>query len=169
MGDVQPIRAWGTENSGYSRDEFYTASRSSDGMSMQKSVTIPAHIGSQIAALVQSGRLPYKTQEDFWRDAAHHRLHDLDEMGALGPEASRRIALWRRQEELERRAAEVEATERLIAETQAMVNRARGIPDWVLLEQVVRDAREAAAGMHEPWSSKMLEVVGETGDGWDDE
>ncbi len=158
---VSPIRpsAWGTTDSSYSREDFYTGAKSPDGSSTTKSIAFPAHVMSQLAALIQSGRLPYRTVEDFFRDAAHHRLHDLDEMGVLDHDASRRVALWRRQEELDRRVAEIAATEVLISDTKALVERATDARDWVLLEQVVRDSEATAEGLHEPWRGKLLRVV----------
>lgn len=161
--NVVPIKAnddWGTESSSYDRTDFYTSSRSSDGQSITMSFPVPVHVASQINALIQSGKLPYRSREDFWRDAGHHRLHDLDEMGALDPEASRRISLWRRLEELDRHEAEIESTEQLIAHTKEMVARARGIPDMVLLEKVCREGRAAAAELHNPYQARLLDVVG---------
>lgn len=160
--NVTPIRAdggWATDPGGYSREEFYTSSRSADGQSVTLSVTVPAHMASQLAALIQSGKLPVRTREDVVRDALHHRLHDYEEFGLLDFESTRRIALWRRQEELERHRAEVESTEHLIESTRALVQEARGKNDMVLLEKVAREAREAAADLHEPWRGRLLEVV----------
>jgi Arc/MetJ-type ribon-helix-helix transcriptional regulator len=161
--NVVPIKAsdWGTADSSYDREEFYCSSRSADGQSATLSVTIPAHMAAQLAVFVQSGNFPYKTREDAFRDALHHRFHDLDEMGALDHESSRRIALWRRQEELARRAAELESTEALIRDTEAMVKKIRGMPrpDFVMLEQVVRDAEAAADQLHEPWCGQLLATV----------
>lgn len=166
--NVSPIRVadWGTEDSRYSEDEFYCASRSADGQSMTVSVSVPAHVGSMISHLVQKGEFPYRTREDFWRDAAHHRLHKLNELGELGPEASRRIALWRRQEELDRHEAEVEATERLIADTGRMLKKARAEGDVVLESLIVQQANEAAKDLHEPWKGRLAGAVEEVvGDG----
>lgn len=158
---VTPITAndWGTATSEYARDEFYTGSRSADGQSVTISLTVPSHMAAQVAHMIQSGKLPYKTREDFFRDAAHHRLHDLDEMGALDQDVVRRMAVWRRQEELDRQQAELEATEALIRETGAMVEQARAKQDLVLLETVVRQAEAAAADLHEPWRGRLLEKV----------
>lgn len=166
-GSVSPIRPaqWGTADSGYDPDEFYCSTRSPDGQSFSMSVTIPAAMASQIGRIVQSGEFPYKTREDMIRDALHHRLHHLDQMGDLGIETRRRIALWRRQEELDRHEAEIEATERLIKETAQMVERARGKGDRVLLEKVVQEAEAAAADLHEPWRQMLLAgIAGERGE-----
>lgn len=156
--NVTPIKpaVWGTADSGYDMDEFYCSTRSPDGQSFSMSVTIPAAMASQIGRIVQSGEFPYKTREDLIRDALHHRLHHLDGIGDLGVEARRRIALWRRQEELDRHEAEIEATEKLIKETAQMVERARGKNDQVLLAKVVADAEAAAGDLHEPWKGMLL-------------
>lgn len=161
---VVPIRAdasWGVADNSYDRADFYTSSRSADGASVTLSVKVPAHVASQISAMIHQGDFPYRTPNDFWRDAAHHRLHDLDEMGALSPEFSRRIALWRRAEELDRVAAEVEALEAMVRDTQAMAELLRrpGREDWVMLERLVQETEAAAKELHEPWKGQLLAVV----------
>jgi hypothetical protein len=65
-------KSWGTEQGDYSPARFYVTSGEGGG---QMRVRFGESIQGEIAALVQSGKLPdYRTAQDFVRDAVFHRL-----------------------------------------------------------------------------------------------
>lgn len=71
-----------SSNMGYDPHEFYTSSSDKKGHQQQFRVNVPPSLGSEIAQLVQSQRIPaYRTAQDVIRDALIHRLQWLRDHG----------------------------------------------------------------------------------------
>jgi Arc/MetJ-type ribon-helix-helix transcriptional regulator len=64
----------------YSPDAFYTEASDKKGRGTPVNARIPPQVSHNIAALVQSGKIPqYETMSDFIRNALVHQLHrDLE-------------------------------------------------------------------------------------------
>ncbi len=84
-----------TDGSTYSQDKWYQGTGSS-GKGTAKTVRYPMAVLRMVQELIQSGKLPLKTDADFFRDAAVHRLHYIKEnMDALEIGASSALAFIR--------------------------------------------------------------------------
>ena len=83
------------EGSTYSRNTWYPGTGSS-GNSVAKTVRYPMWVLRMVQELIQSGKLPLKTDADFFRDAAVHSLHYIKEnMDALEIGANSALAFIR--------------------------------------------------------------------------
>lgn len=91
---------WGTQaGSGkrpeYDRREFYIEStnrhnhwttartfspKAAEEMEISDTVTLPPEMLAQIHKVVEDPQTAYRSIQDFFRDAAHHRIHDVTEM-----------------------------------------------------------------------------------------
>jgi superfamily I DNA and RNA helicase len=87
-------KKWGTESTkGYRRDAFYTQASDRQGHSAKYQVKVPTNIAGELAAIIQSGKIPeYRTPQDIFRDALIHQLHYLERI-VDDPEFSRRISM----------------------------------------------------------------------------
>ena len=62
----------------YTRDQFYVASNDKRGHHSKSYLSLPPGLKNEIGALIASRAIPlYRTEQDFWRDAGVHRLHDV--------------------------------------------------------------------------------------------
>lgn len=80
-GDMvfDPFQGSGKEK-GYNRTDFYTSSGGREN-GESKNVRLPTWAIGPLGELIASRKVPdYRTEADFWRDAAIHRLHDVSEM-----------------------------------------------------------------------------------------
>ena len=75
MAESNYSDGWDTEAaSSYSRFNFYFRTGGSNNAN-SKGVRLSMATNRMIEELIQSGKLKYKTFEDFVRDACYHRIH----------------------------------------------------------------------------------------------
>lgn len=65
----------------YDPGRFYIGSTNKKGFHGAVRVAVPPDVAREIAAIVQGGNFPYRTANDFIRDAAMHNLGRLDQLG----------------------------------------------------------------------------------------
>lgn len=72
---------WDTERGqSYSLDTFYTRSTNKHDHSAECKFRFPPHLQAAVAQIIESKQYPQlRSIQDFWRDAAVHRLHYLNE------------------------------------------------------------------------------------------
>ncbi len=103
----------------YSKSAFYCEASDKRGHSQQIRINPETH--GHLAAILANPSLPYKTYQDFARDAIVHRLHWLEENmddEAIKAEARRLLA----QAELDRRARIISSERRLVDSLREAVN-----------------------------------------------
>lgn len=88
-----PTADWSTSSHGYTPNEFYTSATDHRGDRSMVRISLPPSIATQIAELVQQGRIPeYRTLQDVVRDALVHRLHYVAEL-LKDPQLNRSVNL----------------------------------------------------------------------------
>lgn len=143
---------------GYRPDRFYTKSTNSDGHGERMNVRIPQGLDSQIHAAV--GEIPeYRSVQDFFRDAAVHRLEFLQKQYVLGEGARRILELERIGADSERRQQETEMMSEAVETLDSKLQRLWDKRDWAMMAEELELAGELCDWLREPYKSKAAEVL----------
>lgn len=108
---------WDTEKGqSYSTDNFYTRSTNKNDHSAECKFRFPPHLQAAVSEIIESKQFPQlRSIQDFWRDAAVHRLHYLNEV--------MQNSKLQRQLSLEMRACRVAQQQTEVEELKAVVDR----------------------------------------------
>ena len=140
--------SWSTATSQgeYGLEKFFCESTDRHGHHSTVKANIPPTIHTQIATIVQGGKVPaYRTMQDLVRDAIFHRLQYLNEEILKDPKLARVISIEMRLSEQQRAQDELDAEERYVDGVEAQLRRAVKLEDADLLAEVIDSAEVAMA------------------------
>lgn len=143
----------------YDEHEFYVRSTDSHGHSENQQVRVPPDVSSEVAALIQSGRIPnYKTAQAFYRDAAVHRLyylaHRLDDR-----DLQRAVAIQINLARVENKRAEIKSMDRTVDEYKALFDEAKSADDWDMMSRAIDEADDIIEYMRDPYRKTLRVLV----------
>lgn len=151
----------GAPSEGYDPNSFYTRSIDKYGHARKRVIYFDPHIVDAIENALKSGKLagtPLTSFEAVCRDALVHQMHRLEKL-IDEPEIARAA-------ELERKLSRIHLMAERGAKSEALVNAALNAideaierRDWDLLSDMVEDYEQIAAGLNEPWSTRVFAVV----------
>lgn len=160
---VAQFDAWRTEKSDYDINHFYCRAKDKDGHSTTLHVKIPDDLAGELAALVQSGRIPdYRTMQDTARDALVHRLHwVLTNIRDLPNEESLRSTLARLvlHNETLRYKEELAELSALPSSIEAVCETALQAGDLEQLGRYLEAQTEHAERLREPFRTQVLSII----------
>lgn len=73
-----PREDWSTDDPGYSPSKFYMRGSDKQGHSANLRVHVPTYVAGRVQHIFDTHQFPYKTLQDFYRDAIYHRLYALE-------------------------------------------------------------------------------------------
>ena len=160
MYPVPAPRDWGTDD-GYSPTQRLTRATDGRGNSSDMRVKVSPDVAGELAALVQSGRVPeYRTMADVVRDAIYHRLHFINSNGEFAADTVHRVNMTLHAARTESLANEVrereELTDATIRHIESILN---GGNDSDLF-RALSSAEDLAELLPEPNRGRLEEAIG---------
>lgn len=161
-----PDDTWSFENlvesDSYSRQSFYTQSTVDDQASQVVSFSLSTTVLHQIQALVQQRRFaPIQTQQDMFRDAVHHRLHDYHLMMNLpsdddrSRDMARTIALVSMASALADESRRYNEAKSMHDVVRSRIEELSEANDLRGLQRLIEKTMPHADFMEEPWGGRM--------------
>lgn len=147
--------SWSTQT-GYDPSKFYLASTDGKGHGTTIKAQLPPELLSVIAALVQSGRFPYKTTADFIRDSLCHRLAYIHEENEL--EKMDLVGAMMAMSKLQLAQYELTALKNMVERGRTAVESAIAAKDETMLRQVLGTLDVAMAELRDPYREQMEEA-----------
>lgn len=148
------------EERGYRPDRFYTRSLNADGHGERMQVRVPQGIDSQIyAAVAEVGQ--YRSPQDFWRDAAIHRLEWLQKQYNIDDGLRRMLELERFQADSERRALEVEVLTATVSDIHNKLEAHFVAEDWQMFGKELEESEDRAEWLRDPYKTKAEKIIKE--------
>jgi hypothetical protein len=146
---------WQTD-SGYSPHAFYITSTDEGGRCTIR-VNVPSHIAAEMAALIQSGKLPdYRTKEDIVRDALVHRLEFIQQL--IGDaRLERALVAERRQADIDRRQRGMDRADRYVSSLEAQLRAAHANGDMATVREIIEE--HDPAHLDEPYRRRALTAL----------
>lgn len=146
------------DSKGYSEDRFYCRSVNADGHGERMQLRMPQGIDAQLYAAVAAVN-EYNTLQDFFRDAALHRLEYIQKRYALGDDARRALELERMRADRERRAQETEVMQENVDDLADKLQRLWDKGDWSMMTEELEKASEVLDWLREPYRGRAAQVV----------
>lgn len=143
---------------GYSEARFYTKSTNEHNHGEMLRVRVPQGIDSQIYAAVND-IAEYRSQQDFWRDAAVHRLEYLQKRYSISEEARRLLELERMTADSERRNTDIKIMRATVANLNDKLTEAWDALDYGMLAKELEEAEELVNWMREPYCSQVQTIL----------
>lgn len=147
---TDPLDPWAiAQTNGYDIDNFYIRSTDSKGHSENVQARLsPAMVG-ELGALIHSQQLPYRTVQDFIRDACVHRakyVSDLISSGraqelGFGPMIAAEAMIARIEQNRERRRLGIRLLEEAGNEIKEMRDSGRRSEAWDVIEEFVETSQ----------------------------
>ena len=145
---------------GYDERRFYTRSVDANGHGEKMQVRVPQGVDAQIYGAVRD--IPeYRHVNDFWRDAAVHRLEYLQRRHLMSPAMLAFLQLERWQADLERHDAEIIHKTALIDDVAAKLERAWGAEDYGLFALQLEEAERQVDALRDPYQRRLIAVLKE--------
>lgn len=150
---------FGSEDSRkYSKTQFYTGSGGREH-GESKNVRLPTWTIGQLGELIASRKIPeYRTEADFWRDAAVHRLHDIGEMlddDAIRMLVNRQVILLR----IASRQAELAELNKIISDFEVAMRDCVQTGDTGLLSSLLDDANYDLHQLRPVYREKLNKMI----------
>lgn len=143
---------------GYREDRFYTRSVNADGHGERITIRVPQGVDSQVFAAVSE--IPeYRSVQDFFRDAAMHRLEYLQKRYQMTDGAQRMLVLERFQADGERASQEIDNLTNAVREIEEKCQKAWDAEDYGLLAQRIDKGTETVEWLREPYKEKAQRVL----------
>lgn len=146
------------EDRGYSRTQFYIGSGGRENGD-SKSVRFPTWTIGPLGELIASRKVAdYRTEADFWRDAAIHRLHDVAEMlddDGLRMVVNRQIVLAR----IASRQTELAELNKIVSDFETTMRECVEAGDTGLLEVLLDDAEHDCGELRPVYRQKLSQVI----------
>lgn len=154
------VDPWKTEDSGYDEDQFYMRSTDGHGHFRHLRVNAPPQLAGQIHELVQADNLPYRTTQDFIRDAITHRMHYIQELMKSG-QLERVLTAEIRKAKMEHVNRERQDLAGLVDACREAITAASLDRDWVALTHALEQAEMHGEEVREPYQSRIHDLVNE--------
>lgn len=108
---------WGLDDGlDYDPNKFYLSSRDKDKESMTITANVSRSLLGELDAIIHTRKVPYRTKQDFIRDALYHRMHFINEyMNGGNPQMERVLSAVLAKADAERRIWEMEQYEEALA------------------------------------------------------
>lgn len=145
---------------GYSEDRFYTKSTNEHNHGAELRVRVPQGIDSQIHAAV-SDVPEYRNAQDFWRDAAVHRLEYLQKRYSISEEGQRFLELERLTADRERRTRDIDTMDATVTDLGEKLERAWSRRDYGMLAKELEEGDELIDWLREPYHSEVRDLLAE--------
>lgn len=146
------------DSSRYRHDRFYTRSVDRHGHGESLRIRVPQGIDSQILAAVSN--IPfYNSPQDFFRDAAVHRLEWLQHHFDLDDSVRRMTELERYNADSERRDQEIAQMQAAVAQLDNHLEVCFQAQDWQMLALGLVEGDELAEWLREPYQTQALQVL----------
>lgn len=143
---------------GYQANRFYTKSRNAHDHRERMQVSVPQGIDSQILAAVAA--IPqYRSPQDFWRDAAIHRLEWLQHHYQMDDDMRRFVELERMDADTDRAVDEVRTMTASVAALNAALAEHYEAQDWQMLADEITRAGGRVEWLREPYKTEALRVL----------
>lgn len=143
---------------GYREDRFYTRSVNADGHGERVTIRLPQGIDSQLYAAVSE--IPeYRSIQDFFRDAAMHRLEFIQKRYQLSAGAERMLVLERYRADSERRSQEIDTLTNAVKEIEQKCEKAWDAEDYGLLAEELEKGHETMEWLRDPYKTRAMEVL----------
>lgn len=143
---------------GYSEDRFYTRSTDLRGHGSVLRITMPQGLDSQVYAAVNE--IPeYRSVQDFFRDAALHRLEYIQRRYKISEGGQRMLVLERYRADREQRSQEIDSLTTTVEEISEGCQKAWDANDYGLLAQELEKGGEAMEWLRDPYRSKVDKIL----------
>lgn len=145
--------------SGYSEERFYTRSVNADGHGERLTVRFPQGIDSQIHAAVSE--IPeYRSLQDFFRDAAMHRLEYIQKRHRFSQKAQIMLERERAKADRHERVQDSDEQDAMVKEMETTLAMLHQRGDWSLLaEELIADADTAEFSMRGEYQRQAQEII----------
>lgn len=145
---------------GYRPDRFYTRSVNADGHGERMQVRVPQGIDSQILGVIKDVA-QYRSPQDFWRDAALHRLEWLQHNYTISDSLRRFLELERMQADSDQAVDEVRTMKASVERLGEALGEHYEAGDWQMFADELIRGDERAEWLREPYRAKALHVLKE--------
>lgn len=149
----------GDNAGGYSKDKFYTRSTDAKGNSETKYMKVSPVILGAVGELVASRKIAaYRTEADFFRDAAVHRLMDINEKikdGRLLDTVNRTVMLSR----VADRQTELTELSMLIDQHRESMQMCYEQKDKPLLRELLEDAEADIEQLRPTYQARLRNLI----------
>lgn len=147
---------WDTEKGHeYSEDHFYTRSTNKHDHSIDARFRFPPHLAAMVSGIVDSKRFPsLRSNADFYRDAAVHRLHHLNEMIQDG-KYSKALSIEMRLARVEARRKEMEELTAALTTHEQTLELARQSEDYEAMSDTLADIEDDIPAFREPYKKNL--------------
>lgn len=141
----------------YSLSKFYLKASDKHGHSKAYTVQIAKDWVPLIAQIVD--KVPeYEYPAALIRDALYHRVHYLlEELGS--PELDRIFAQRRLEDAMDAQVAEAKANGRRVEKAREEIGSLKAAGDWRTVRNQIRNLREWAEGVPEPYRQQALDLA----------
>jgi len=147
------------DEDGYARTKHYVAATNRFNHSMETRVRVPPDFGAQVKRLVDRGMIEaYKSPADFYRDAAYHHLHYLNEQ-FQDANLENMLTLWGRLNRQEFVAQYMANMESLVSNYRDQLQKASSTTNWYVLRVTLAHAAEDMKELREPYHSEVKALV----------
>lgn len=139
----------------YRPSRFYTRSLNSDNHGERMSIRVPLGLDSQVYAAVS--KVPYyRSPQDFFRDAAVHRLEWLQSTGyELGDDVRRFVEMEQAEAEREKRRHEVAKMSATVKSIEASLQAQWDNEDWGMLDTEIAESRKEQEWARNPYKKQI--------------
>lgn len=146
------------DSSKYRHDRFYTRSVDRHGHRESMRIAMPQGIDSQIYAAVANVPF-YNSPQDFFRDAAVHRLEWLQHHFDLDDSVRRMAELERFLADSDRRAQEIAQMQAAVADIETKLEECYRAEDWQMFALELVEGTERAEWLREPYQARALKII----------
>lgn len=152
-GDFDP---WDTDKGHeYNEDAFYTRSTNKYDHSTDIRFRFPPHLSAMVSEVVDSKRFPQlRSSADFYRDAAVHRLHHINEM-IRDEKYSKTLSIEMRLARVEARKKEMEELKMGIDTHEQTLELARQTEDYEAMSDTLADIEDDIQSYREPYKNQL--------------
>lgn len=144
--------------SSHGRDSFYLMSADKRGFSTSVRVRLSPQTLSEISALIQSGKWPWRTMSQFVGDAVWHRLHDVSDWTKEG-RVIRMLAAEMMQSQMEVYQREMESLSKTVDQFEKAAELAVKSRDWPMLTAMLINTNESVEDIREPYRGQLQGLI----------
>jgi hypothetical protein len=156
-GEFDP---WSTEKSHeYSLDSFYTRSTNKHDHSAEGKFRMPPHIQAAISQIVDSKQFPQlRSLQDFYRDAAIHRLHYLNQKIGDG-KLAKQLSLEMRACRVDEMRREVEDLKNIVDNHTMSLELALQMRDRDAISEALAILEDDLPAVRQPYRSMLKQLA----------
>ena len=165
MGEVLPGpgSSWTSleETGGYDPEQFYCTATDKKGHCQEFRVKAPPQVAGQLSAMLATRKFPYRTQNDFFRDAMIHRLHQLARMneGEVRDLLDNLVAGLVVEDRINRARVELGRLAGMVTAIEALGDEAYAAQDGPMLEEALSEAKTLGETVREPYAQQLRQLA----------